>query len=456
MLPASASQPITDVDVRYLAILFAGTLLLLLASLLRRRRCADLPLPQSVPLRTTPELRGGSIGILPSEVLEVIFKNFRKRPLIHVVSLVCRRWRRVALRLVTHLRLYLHCGALLAQPLFAKTPRLTSIALASSNEEDGPRHKVAIPPTVTRLRNESGSSYLLKHALTLPPLKKLRLASPGSSFLFSHSLSTLQSLHMSGVLSSALGECLSYLHMPALTAITLGPLWGDGKLMPFLAQHASQLTKLKLACLNGSSDALVALPLTRLRGLSLTETDLSAAQLERLLSAATNLGELKVVNVPAIFNVPHAILTSLVSLATNRMSQFPPEAYKSLTRLRSYRLGMQMCPQNLLWRLTDSMQRIITNISLDIEDRAAVAQLSHLLRHTPMLEKLYLICHLTILQLTAAGQRLPALRLVHFTYLNAVNLRTYTFEDIVRPLRCLLVPASALKRVHLTVKGVHL
>lgn len=100
------------------------------------------------------------------------------------------------------------------------------------------------------------------------------------------------------------------------------------------------------------------------------------------------------------------------------------------------------------------MQRIITNISLDIEDRAAVAQLSHLLRHTPMLEKLYLICHLTILQLTAAGQQLPALRLVHFTYLNAVNLRTYTFEDIVRPLRCLLVPASALKRVHLTVKGV--
>lgn len=97
---------------------------------------------------------------------------------------------------------------------------------------------------------------------------------------------------MSGVLSSALGECLSYLHMPALTAITLEPLWGDGKLMPFLAQHASQLTKLKLACLNGSLDAFVVLPLTRLRGLSLTETDLSAAQLERLLSAATNLGEL--------------------------------------------------------------------------------------------------------------------------------------------------------------------
>lgn len=59
-------------------------------------------------------------------------KNFRKP-----ASLVCRRWRRVALRLVTRLRLYLHCGAPLAQRLFAKTPRLTGIALASSNE-DGP------------------------------------------------------------------------------------------------------------------------------------------------------------------------------------------------------------------------------------------------------------------------------------------------------------------------------
>lgn len=54
------------------------------------------------------------INALPPGLLELIFRRFHRRPLLLIVSLVCRHWRRAALRTVTKLSL---SGTKIEQPL---------------------------------------------------------------------------------------------------------------------------------------------------------------------------------------------------------------------------------------------------------------------------------------------------------------------------------------------------
>lgn len=72
--------------------------------------------------------RGPSIALLPSDLLELIFSYIAFRPLLHVVSLVCKQWRTVALRSVTILPpLYSSYSAHLAIHLFPSITQLSFI-----------------------------------------------------------------------------------------------------------------------------------------------------------------------------------------------------------------------------------------------------------------------------------------------------------------------------------------
>lgn len=104
------------------------------------------------------------INALPPGLLELIVRRFEQRPLLWVVSLVCKQWRRASLASLTALTLN---SARLSKPLalttFAQCTGLKSVTVrcdASSSPASLPQ-PLRCPPSLTHLTlNDASQSFM--------------------------------------------------------------------------------------------------------------------------------------------------------------------------------------------------------------------------------------------------------------------------------------------------------
>lgn len=138
------------------------------------------------------------INALPLEVLDLIIRrHIDRNPLLHFVSLVCKRWRRLALASITKLCL---APATLSNPVgpatLAQLSGLTDLRIYGT--EIFKPHPLHFPPSLTKLRvyispeNPEPLTWLV-----MPPLRQLHLhamTNAQAAALFALSSKTLEEL----------------------------------------------------------------------------------------------------------------------------------------------------------------------------------------------------------------------------------------------------------------------
>lgn len=204
------------------------------------------------------------IDALPLDLLSgVLFRRFfERRPLLHLVSLVCKRWRRAALACITKLDLRTYeklCSPIGAATLSQLTS-LTSASIAVAAPAMGPfaPRPLHFPPSLTRLRLNvpPGSlDWLVVH----PHLRRLHLwlgqRQAPTGALLAHSRTTLEELTLEG---NTEDEARKFVHvssplspptlrsLPALNSLHVHHMWAFPSFSTFLKQHATQLISLGL------------------------------------------------------------------------------------------------------------------------------------------------------------------------------------------------------------------
>lgn len=279
-----------------------------------------------------------AINALPPGVLELVFRHFPRRPLLRIVSLVCRRWRGTALRCVTELTL---TEAHITNPIAQRTlDHLSGLLTIFYCARDIPSHtgRLVPPPSLTGLNFLS-----FDHAPPLDwlPLRRItaqRVVAVDAFFvLLQRSQSTLESLDFftSSVQPESKSaqmqfETLASFDLPALKELTLRRGWASLALLPLLARHSTQLVTLTLqdkALVSRDREAIdrfISLPFPRLRCLNLYFFEgLRVAQLARLLSAAPQLRELSAVGSlhSPIFPAHSSPVSSPVTCASHSRSR---------------------------------------------------------------------------------------------------------------------------------------
>lgn len=325
------------------------------------------------------------INALPPSVLELVFEHFARRPLLLIVSLVCRHWRSTALRCVRHLRL---TEVHLTSPVAQRTlDLLTGLQTITYEPREIPSHpgRLLVPsPSLTAL-----NFIYFNHdpPLALPPLRRIsgqHVVVDYFTALLQRSQSTLESLDIFSVPSEAHAKSLASLHLPALTELSLRRGWSRA-LLPLLTCHATQLTTLTIydnALRRGlgggtAADELVSLSFPRLRRLIVYHERLSAAQLTRLLTAAPQLIKLSVFGIPAIAELPRALLTSLVSCHLSKPLTAPQMALlDSLPRLHTLGLSEKhSTARSLLHTLSDVALHRLRDVQISTDAAADVWEL---------------------------------------------------------------------------------
>lgn len=294
-----------------------------------------------------PPVTIARINALPSGLLEMIFRYFQPRPLLFIVSLVCRRWRGAALRTVTYLNLTpFKLANPLARGLLANLSGLQTVDFWSKTPESPVEPALALPASVTSLvlyaRRATSLQCLVLPAVvralelncvrvlpTLPPSLWLTLEKLSIGFGSIDRRDTAQI----AALQSA--------HLPSLHSLQLQEGWG-AELLPLLRRHDTQLTDLNLSgctgirLMNKMDGNFGDLRLTRLHTLRLEggpNSPFTAELVTTLLSRAPNLRALTLWQL-SISKVPPALLTALVALKIAMLDPKEAALLDSLPRLR--------------------------------------------------------------------------------------------------------------------------
>lgn len=170
------------------------------------------------------------ISALPSELVELVIRQFSARR--HRASLVCKRWRRIALRCITELTLEeRHLCDPNATAILAQVSSLTSLTIRAA-----PDPAPAGPMQLTRL-------VCSLRTLRLP------LRTETTALLLSHSSSSLVSLTIDATQSSTstLDAVMGH-SLPSLSSLHLETEHCFGGAVALIAQHESKLISLGLGC----------------------------------------------------------------------------------------------------------------------------------------------------------------------------------------------------------------
>lgn len=410
----------------------------------------ELPLAPS-PAPASPELRSGSIGVLPCELLLLIFGHFHERHLMHIISLVCKRWRRAVLPCVKHIR-FVSGEWVQAHVLLSQATRVSEVTLSTRHDIDL-RYKFVLPPTTTRLNSMGLRSQNLENHLVVPPLRELRVPADALeplAFVLMHSRNSLATLHITSGVSHPVDQLLTNLHLPSLSALKAPPnFWHMTTFLPFFSRHASQLTTLEIVGKNTAASLLIPFfthEVPNLRRLSMSYMDVNALSLASFLRSAPQLTELAVRNVPAIFRQPLSLLTSLVACSTTELSsRFSEAKLAALPRLRKIAVPQPLHPRVLLALHPPTLLRI-THVRLRVDFKSAAGHVSMPLGRTPSLEKLSVVSYFPDWCLSSVAS-LPRLRVLKVDHRQVANL---TYEQLVAPISGLVALAPRLERVCVT------
>lgn len=380
------------------------------------------------------------INRLPLDLLEqLVFRHFRLREILSVVSLVCWHWRRVSLRFVTALfdvRAH-HLNAPSMQRFLDMASRVSSVWLTFQAMDEPPR-ALAFPPSVTSLRLFLGNSHPID-ALVFRALRHLRIDDiEGAHQLAALSVHfpTLESLHINHVcfLSPEI-RTLAKARLPSLSSLTCK----DGcsrTLLPFIAAHASQLTALVIdlhmtGFAGTSLEDLATIPsLPRLESMSLSQrgdsTD-AAAQLTRILHNAPALRELHVLGLNGVLKVPLTLLTSLASIHAG-ITPTEARVLEALPRLRSVQIRDTL-PSSSLLAYPDAALARLPQLEVTIGDEQPA-----------LLSKARNVTHLTLLWVRpnitlAYTVRLPALKSIAMEARASMVLSYNTLANAMRTCR---------------------
>ena len=390
----------------------------------------------------------GPINALPRELLGVVFCHIDRRPLLHIVSLVCKHWRRAALSSITKLKL---SYAKLSSPVGPATLaqlRLPSVSIKvkkSTLKEAIIREPLTLhfPPSLTRLHLQL--SERISEPLTwlvVPPLRQLhldRVGAPQAAALLAHCGATLEVLTLETVAEDTF-RALAPLSLPALNSLNLRDV-SFASLGPFLTRHATQLVSLGLYDVGGTSARIISsLPLTGLHSLALKLVQsFSADDAARAIRAAPNLTALTLCDLEFQLNeLPLSELRNLV-----RYSACPVD--RDLTLLSSLPRLRRLCAQpHMAARIFahGNLLPMLSVLGLPTQDDCTIAfllratNLSHLFLRGPILRR-YLPAHL------------PA---SHFARLRVLHLTPHggsTFDALAQTLSYFLNLAPRLKVVKL-------
>lgn len=184
-----------------------------------------------------------SITALPPELLEAILALIPVLPRLRAASLVCKRWRNVALRTVKELPYECSLGTLEHFP-FAS---LTKLDLRALNDDT---RSLQCPTSLQHLVLPAGhlTKWHISRLRDVPKLVSIDIVLWGDNFnpdtakVMTDSRDTLQSITLWGKRARVNSFPFDD-HFPALSALTL-----DVGVLPLImcTRHASQLTRLAL------------------------------------------------------------------------------------------------------------------------------------------------------------------------------------------------------------------
>lgn len=381
-----------------------------------------------------------TIDALPTELLCLVFHNFRLHQLLSVLSFVCKRWRRAVLRLVTRFNsartspANQHSFALLAH-----LPNLTHVALFGS---PAPADLMALPPSVTSLAYEG---YWGLAVAALPPLREVRVRTCGVCLpdLLRHT--ALETLRLDGYMNEHNAAALVAARLPSLSCLQI--IAETDSLAP-LCHFASQLTSLTMVGASFARTANVPSPaFTRLRRLELSELKDDSGTVSpwivRLFDNVPQLTELHVDGQASV--LPPTLYRSLASLACDYRDW--DDAIGAIGTVQLHLKGSWL-PVTLCAFSAPCLQRL-ASYELLVDVKVAGGQWLWPLARTPNVRQLTV--HSTFPLHGQVSQRTPALHTLCFEWLNAGK---QTYAQLVAPVYVLMA-AAPLRHVRISLrKGV--